>query len=81
MEDRSDRNDNRPLSHEFAIHVMEFFSAMGGVVALYYLEHPAEFRIGMTRVLRVMSTFCQDRSVFWIRQSKRFLDMSDKVKL
>lgn len=76
-----DEYKGRPLSHEAVIHVMEFFSAMGGVVALYYLERPAEFRIGMTRIFRGLSEYCQKRSVFWIRQSGKFLDISDKFKL
>jgi hypothetical protein len=68
------------LSREFIIHLMEFFSAMGGVVALYYLEHPTDFRIGMTRIARSASKFCQNQSVFWIRTSNGFLDMSDRFK-
>lgn len=80
MADKEETNF-RPLSHEFIIHVMEFFSAMGGVVALYYLEHPAEFRMGMMKLSRDISEFCTNRAVFWIRQSNKFLDLSDRFKL
>jgi hypothetical protein len=78
--DRDDRQGDT-LSHEFAIHLMELMSGVGVVIAMYYLEHPAELRIGMVRLAQSLAKACTNQSVFWIRQANRISDMGDRFKL
>lgn len=76
-----DEYQGNTLTHEFMVHLMELMSGVGVIVAMYYLEHPAELRIGMVRTTQSIAKFCTNQSVFWIRQANRISDMGDRFKL
>lgn len=73
--------EGNTLSHEFLVHCMELASGVGVVIAMYYLEHPAELRIAMVRTTQSIAKFCTNQSVFWIRQANRVANLGDRFKL
>lgn len=76
-----EQESSETVSREFVSRVMEFSFAMGTLGVMYWVEHPTEFRIQMTKALRSLSNLCTNQSIFWIRQANRLLDASDRFKL